>query len=46
MARSEQSPLYKTAMDLTVDLEQVVRNFSRYHKDTLGETGGSRAGSW
>jgi hypothetical protein len=25
-------PMYKTAMDLTVYLEQVVRNFSRYHK--------------
>jgi hypothetical protein len=27
---------YKTAIDLTVYLEQVVRNFSRYHKYTLG----------
>jgi hypothetical protein len=25
----------KTAMDLAVYLEQVVRNFSRYHKYTL-----------
>ena len=36
MARYEHSSIYKTAMDLTVYLEQVVRNFSRYHKYTLG----------
>ena len=36
MARYEHLPIYKTAMDLTVYLEQVVRNFSRYHKYTLG----------
>jgi len=36
MARYERLPIYKTAMDLTVYLEQVVRNFSRYHKYTLG----------
>ena len=36
MARYEHLPIYKTAMDLTVSLEQVVRNFSRYHKYTLG----------
>ena len=36
MARYEHLPIYKTAMDLTVYLDQVVRNFSRYHKYTLG----------
>lgn len=36
MARYEHLPIYKTAMDLTAYLEQVVRNFSRYHKYTLG----------
>ena len=36
MARYEHLPIYKTAMDLTVYLEQVVRNVSRYHKYTLG----------
>lgn len=36
MARYEHLPIYKTAMDLTVYLEQVVRNFSRYHKYALG----------
>jgi hypothetical protein len=28
--------VYKAAMDLVVYLERVVRNFSRYHKYTLG----------
>jgi hypothetical protein len=36
MARYEHLPIYKTAMDLAVYLEQVVHNFSRYHKYTLG----------
>ena len=36
MARYEHLPIYKTAMDLAVSLEQVVRNFSRDHKYTLG----------
>jgi hypothetical protein len=36
MARYEHLPLYKTAMDLTVSIETVVRNISRYHKYTLG----------
>lgn len=36
MARYEHLPIYKTAMDLAVYLEQVVRNFSCYHKYTLG----------
>lgn len=36
MARYEHLPIYKKAFDLTVYLENVVRNFSRYHKYTLG----------
>ena len=36
MARYEHLPLYTTAMDLVMHLEQVVGNFSRYHKYTLG----------
>ncbi len=36
MARYEHLPIYKKAMDLTVYLEKIVRNFSRYHKYTLG----------
>ena len=36
MARYEHLPIYKTAMDWTVYLEQVVCNFSRYHEYTLG----------
>lgn len=36
MARYEHLPIYKTAMDLAIHLEQVVRSFSRYHKYTLG----------
>ncbi|MGH2524304.1 MAG: four helix bundle protein [Anaerolineales bacterium] len=36
MARYEHLPIYKQAMDLTIYCEQIVRNFSRYHKYTLG----------
>lgn len=36
MARYEHLPIYKTAMDLAVYCEQVVRHFSRYHKYTIG----------
>jgi hypothetical protein len=36
MARDEHLPIYKMSMDLTVYLKQVVRNFSRDHKYTLG----------
>lgn len=36
MARYEHLPIYKTAMDLAVYVEQIVRHFSRYHKYTLG----------
>lgn len=36
MARYEHLPLYKAALDMAVYFEQVVMNFSRYHKYTLG----------
>ncbi|MDA1305584.1 MAG: four helix bundle protein, partial [Nitrospirae bacterium] len=36
MARYEHLPIYKAAMDVTVYVETIVRNFSRYHKYTLG----------
>ncbi len=36
MARYEHLPIFKEAYDLTVHLEKIVRNFSRYHKYTLG----------
>jgi hypothetical protein len=36
MARCEHLPMYKAAMDLAVYVETIVRNFSRYHKYTLG----------
>ena len=36
MARYEHLPIYKKAMDPTIYVEKVVRNFSRYHKYTLG----------
>ncbi len=36
MARYEHLPMNKAAMDLTVSIETIVRNFSRYHKYTLG----------
>ena len=36
MARTEHLPLYKSAYDLCLYFEQVVRNFSRYDKYTLG----------
>ncbi len=36
MARYEHLPIYRSAFDLAVHLETVVRNFSRYHKYTLG----------
>ena len=36
MARYEHLPIYKQAMDLAIYLEKIVRNFSRYHKYTLG----------
>jgi hypothetical protein len=36
MARYEHLPIYKKALDLTIYFENIVRNFSRYHKYTLG----------
>ena len=36
MAHYEHLPIYKKAYDLTLYFEQIVRNFSRYHKYTLG----------
>lgn len=36
MAQYEHLPIYKKAMDLTVYIENIVRNFSKYHKYTLG----------
>ena len=36
MARSDHLPIYKSSYDLCLYFEQVVRNFSRYHKYSLG----------
>ena len=36
MAQTEHVPIYKRAYDLCLYFEQVVRNFSRYHKYSLG----------
>ena len=36
MARYEHLPIYRDAYDLAVHTEKLVRNFSRYHKYTLG----------
>ncbi len=36
MARYEHLPIYKKAFDLNVYFEKAVRNFSRYHKYTIG----------
>jgi hypothetical protein len=36
MAQYEHLPIYKKAFDLTVYFEKIVRNFSRYHKYSLG----------
>jgi hypothetical protein len=36
MACYEHLPIYKKALDLTIYFEKIVRNFSRYHKYTLG----------
>ncbi|MGD0948389.1 MAG: hypothetical protein ABSA52_13250 [Candidatus Binatia bacterium] len=35
MAQTEHLPIYKKAYDLCLYFEQVVRNFSRYHKPVL-----------
>jgi len=36
MARYDHLPIYRTAFDLAVHIEKIVRNFSRYHKYSLG----------
>jgi len=36
MTRYEHLPIYKKVMELTIYFERIVRNFSRYHKYTLG----------
>lgn len=36
MALHENLPIYKKALDLTVYFEKIVKNFSRYHKYTVG----------
>jgi hypothetical protein len=36
MAYTEHLPIYKSSYDLCLYLEQLVRNFSRYHKYSLG----------
>jgi len=36
MARYEHLPIYREAYDLALHIEKTVRNFSRYHKYTLG----------
>jgi len=36
MAQYEHLPIYKRAFDLNLYFETIVRNFSRYHKYTLG----------
>lgn len=36
MAQFEHLPIYKKAYDLTIYFENIVRNFSRYHKYTVG----------
>jgi len=36
MARYEHLPIYREAYDLTVHIEKIVQNFSRYNKFTLG----------
>jgi len=36
MVQTEHLPIYKSAYDLCLYFEQVVRNFSRYHKYSIG----------
>jgi hypothetical protein len=36
VARYEHLPIYRSAFDLAVHIEKIVRNFSRYHKYSLG----------
>ena len=37
MAQTEHLPIYKAAYDLCLYFEQIVRNFSRYHKYSIGQ---------
>jgi hypothetical protein len=37
MAKYDQLPIYRLALELTVFLEKTVRNFSRYQKYSIGE---------
>ena len=37
MSRYENLPIYKQAFDFLVYIEDVVKNFSRYHKYSIGE---------
>lgn len=37
MAQTEHLPIYKAAYDCCLYFEQVVRNFSRYHKYSIGQ---------
>ena len=43
MARHEHLPIYKAALDMTVDFEKLVACFSRHHKYTLGTECGKAA---
>ncbi|MDP8255413.1 MAG: hypothetical protein P9M14_06670 [Candidatus Alcyoniella australis] len=36
MAKYDHLPIYKKALELTVYVEDVAKNFSRYHKYTIG----------
>ena len=36
MARYNHLPIYRTAFDLAIHIEKIVRHFSRYHKYSLG----------
>ncbi len=44
MAQTEHSPIYKSAYDLCLYIEQVVHGFSRYHKLHAGQTCGTEPG--
>ena len=37
MAQTEHLPIYKAAYDCCLYFEQLVRNFSRYHKYSIGQ---------
>ena len=44
MAKYQQLPIYRLALELVVFLEDTVRGFSRYHKYSIGER--LRQSSW